>query len=190
MFDDILKPLLWLSLTVTHTIFRVRPLLQPVFFKNFIYHNLLSSFKATVWSKPRQQRREKLFHCVSNLEWENSPTFYEIFKILNKCEFSEVFRLQRKLMCDMSQSWGAPPDLTREVCPDTKVDISLQGLQKSNDKLFSSIHIFPQRRQEELADCWRSCSGWNRIQRQVEDYCQKLSSHSSRHLKKAQGVKY
>ena len=142
----------------------------------------MSSFKATAWSKPRQQRREKLFHCVSNLEWENSPTFYEIFKILNKCEFSEVFRLQRKLMCDMSQSWGAPPDLTREVCPDTKVDISLQGLQKSNDKLFSSIHIFPQRRQEELADCWRSCSGWNRIQRQVEDYCQKLSSHSSRHL--------
>ena len=101
--------------------------------------------------------------------------------------FRKRFRL-RSWCAILSQSWGAPPDPTREVCPDTKVDIDLPGLQKSNDKLFSSIHIFLQlaKNYEELAACWRSCSGWSQIQRQVENHvksCPRIISTSQRRHK-------
>ena len=129
----------------------------------------MSSFKATACCKPRQQRREKLFNRVSNLEWEISC---KIIKILHKCELSEK-GLDYKVDVRYCPRVEAPLQTLHEKSVRTqRWTLIYQGFKSRMINYFPVSTSFSNiaKNYEELVACWRSCSGWSHIQRLVEDH--------------------
>ena len=109
---------------------------------------LMSDFSAGEWlcrllkplllvANQGSSAERKSFNCVSNPEWEIS-NIYQDFKQM--WTFRKVFRLQSQ-MCDTSQSWGAPPDLTKKSVRTPRWTLVCLGLKSRMINYFQYLHL-------------------------------------------------